>query len=449
MKLRPSRRDLITGAAALAAYSQIGDAKAQTVRKLLLSGGVPSWVPNRANPPDFAVNWALNQAWKKAGGLITPSALGITTTRASVKQVSDANGNWSQVAANVTATSALGRSTEEARTNSIPNNSMVGAIAGSPGTLPTGWSGGGTVNGVTQTVIGTGIIQGINYIDINYAGTPTASGAAAFSLATSITASQNQVWTQSAFLALMSGSWSNVSAYFDIEEVPSGASDNKILNGVVTSSTLSRIVNIQTLGQSNTTSISYRFLFYYTISQPINFTIRIGWPQLEQGASVTSPVVTSGTALTRAADVTTMPVTVGSAYTLFEQGAPQSPTGYSTNQTLLELSNGAGANQFGMFRLSTGISNFYMSGGSSWNVNGGSLPQNAVANMAASNNGSAQNGSVNASLVVAGTNSTSIAINQLYLGSSYNGSQFFNGLATIDAVWLSQAVPNAQLQAMV
>lgn len=37
MKPRPSRRDLITGAAALAAYSQIGDVRAQTARKLLLA----------------------------------------------------------------------------------------------------------------------------------------------------------------------------------------------------------------------------------------------------------------------------------------------------------------------------------------------------------------------------------------------------------------------------
>ena len=34
-----NRRDLITGAAALVAYSRIGDARAQTAKKLLIFGG--------------------------------------------------------------------------------------------------------------------------------------------------------------------------------------------------------------------------------------------------------------------------------------------------------------------------------------------------------------------------------------------------------------------------
>ena len=67
---------------------------------------------------------------------------------------------------------ARGLLLEEQRTNLIRNNSMAGATAGTPGTLPTNWF----VNsaGTAWSVVGVGIEGGIPYIDIRFQGVPSA-----------------------------------------------------------------------------------------------------------------------------------------------------------------------------------------------------------------------------------------------------------------------------------
>ena len=71
---------------------------------------------------------------------------------------------------------SLGLLIEEQRTNSIRNNTMVGAVAGTPGTAPTNWGGSApTSNGVNRQIVGTGIEDGINYIDYRIAGTTTST----------------------------------------------------------------------------------------------------------------------------------------------------------------------------------------------------------------------------------------------------------------------------------
>jgi hypothetical protein len=76
---------------------------------------------------------------------------------------------------------AQGLLIEEARTNSIRNNTMVGAVAGTPGTLPqvSGspiWSTFTALTGLTQTINGTGVENGVTYIEIQLQGTPSAAG---------------------------------------------------------------------------------------------------------------------------------------------------------------------------------------------------------------------------------------------------------------------------------
>src|SRR6187399_24135 len=101
---------------------------------------------------------------------MTPGVLDprITFTRASTATYFDASGVMQTAATNAPrwdydpSTKQLkGLLIEEVRTNIVRNSTMAGAVAGSPGTLPTGW----VVNlpvGVTQT-ISTGTDNGLAY----------------------------------------------------------------------------------------------------------------------------------------------------------------------------------------------------------------------------------------------------------------------------------------------
>ena len=97
---------------------------------------------------------------------------------------------------------------EESRTNSIRNNMMVGAVAGTPGTLPTDWT--DTVNpGLTRSIISVGPENGISYIDVKISGTTVNTGVQwMLSLVLgnqAVPATSGQTWNFSSYIALKAG----------------------------------------------------------------------------------------------------------------------------------------------------------------------------------------------------------------------------------------------------
>jgi hypothetical protein len=62
--------------------------------------------------------------------------------------------------------------------NLFPNSINTGAVVGTPGTLPTGWSYSGNPAGLTTSVVGFGtdLNSGFPYVDLRVNGTPGASG---------------------------------------------------------------------------------------------------------------------------------------------------------------------------------------------------------------------------------------------------------------------------------
>ena len=225
---------------------------------------------------------------------------------------------------------AQGLLIEESRTNSIRNNTMVGAVAGTPGTLPTNWniSGLGTL---TQQVVGTGTSNGINYIDLRLSGTtsntqlsirPEPGGTG------SIAAVNGQTWALSLWSAIVAGGLTNItgSGYGTLAYDAVGAFIGApFSSGVVnTSSKLTRTQVSGTIAIAGTAFIQPQIYVFFNSGVAIDITLRIGLPQMELGAFATSVIPTTTTALTRAADVasvnTLSPWYNATAGTLYVQG---------------------------------------------------------------------------------------------------------------------------------
>jgi hypothetical protein len=229
---------------------------------------------------------------------------------------------------NPTTGESLGLLVEEQRTNSIRNNTMVGAVAGTPGTPPTSWQYVTTSsNGLATSIIGTGVEDGINYIDYRFNGTTVASpNSIAFGVDAG-SAATGQSWTQSLYWKLIAGSTAGVITWnlgiientagggfvagaFYPQTAPTSAAlgtqrraATRVLSGGATVGSAQAVLSIPVSGNT-----------------AIDFTIRIGLPQLEQGAFATSPILTSTAAATRSADVASITGTAFSGWYRQDEG---------------------------------------------------------------------------------------------------------------------------------
>ena len=225
---------------------------------------------------------------------------------------------------NPTTGESLGLLVEEARTNSIANNTGVGAVAGAPGTLPTNWSW-NTSGGASTEVVGTGTENGIAYVDVRLFGTLSTAPSIQFVANTAIAATTGQTWTESFYckiISLVSGT---------------PAPRLRIVERSVAGSYVAEGAQPFTPGISSASLIESRFTFTRTLanaltgyavpailfgqaSGAIDITLRIGLPQLEQGAFATSVIPTTTATVTRAADVASIG---SSAFTSFYNQAAQ------------------------------------------------------------------------------------------------------------------------------
>jgi hypothetical protein len=190
---------------------------------------------------------------------------------------------------------------EPQRTNSIRNSTMVGAVAGSPGTLPTNWAGGGFAN-LTQTIVGLGTENGLQYIDLRFNGTAVGTIVRIFSESTTqITASNGQTWSSSVYIKRISGTFDSCAIGHALRGI--GGSGLGVQTATVSVTTsLARYATTQTVNNASTLSVQPLVDFNVTSGATYDFTIRIAAPQMELGAYATTWVPTTTAAVTRIAD---------------------------------------------------------------------------------------------------------------------------------------------------
>jgi len=254
--------------------------------------------------------------------IVDPVALGdAVCTRPSPKWVWDRTGTLVEVPADTLAVSYDPADLSKApfavvdlepETNYIRNNTMQGAVAGTPGALPNNWACSPTWDGLTLSVVGKGIENGVDYIDIRYSGTVVAGNVAnaiLFDSNDGAPAQSGQVWGASVFLKLVAGSFSGIAT------MPIGIATwaNVVVN-------VDNFVGPDLRGAIDLNLKQFEFLspstggsasFVQARMRPVtgaagsvvDFTIRIGLPQLARDAAPKFPIKTSNGAVTRAADV--------------------------------------------------------------------------------------------------------------------------------------------------
>jgi hypothetical protein len=190
------------------------------------------------------------------------------------------------------------------RTNYIRNNTMVGAVAGTPGTLPTNWARAASpTNGISSQVVGTGTESGVTYLDLRFTG--TCSTTFGFSVDTDTSsaaaAATGQAWTSSVYLTRSAGTIGNATVQLVLNEyssVPAFLRNTFSSSVVPAASNLAtqRITQTVTAGAS-TAFVQQSLSVNFTNGNTYDFTLRIGLPQLELGNTATAVIPTTTAAV--------------------------------------------------------------------------------------------------------------------------------------------------------
>jgi len=199
-------------------------------------------------------------------------------------------------------TSPAGWLGESQATNLVPNNSNTGAVVGTPGTLPTGWSV-ATAAGLTTNVTGVGTSSGgLPYVDIRIFGTSTGVSYE-LNVVSFITMTLSVPYVTSLWSAIVAGSTSGISAFLAYIG-GSGAAYRADLNLASASLTRTQGTATQALVGGG---LNIRLAPAGAVA--IDITVRIGGLQFEQSSFATSLIATTTAAATRAADNLTLDLT--------------------------------------------------------------------------------------------------------------------------------------------
>ena len=218
----------------------------------------------------------------------------------------NASGNIEVVNANVPRIDYFGGQAsllvEPSAVNGIRNNSMVGASA--PNTLPNNWSNAGS-NLTRQSVV-TGTLNGIPYVDVRVSGTANNAFHDIFWDASNIiAASVGQNWVASCYLQIIAQPNPPVNYVLAMREFSSGGTFLGVFQGSalsISTTSFNRFSFTRALNQATVAFVHPSLFFTLVNGQTYDFTIRIGYPQMEQSSVATSVIPTTTGSVTRNAD---------------------------------------------------------------------------------------------------------------------------------------------------
>jgi len=392
----------------------------------------------------------------------TRSTTGTRFTQSGVNENIAINGIRSDY--NPVSLAPLGSLIETPRTNSIRNSSMVGIVAGTPGTLPTNWINflGG---GLAQQIVGTGTERGMPYIDWRIFGTTSSANTSSisFDTTTGITAATGQVWTNSFWISLVGGSLANISSS-NMRIIERDAAGTTLVSGTQNilssiTSTATKQVYTRTLVNAGTLRVTPGFDINYTaVGVAIDATFRIYGMQMEIGSWASSFIPTTSAAITRTQDVLTFSslASIGmnaNEGTVIVEGFIYQGLLTTSGQRLIELSDGSGNNRMGIGVLSGGaLGGYIVVGGITQGstMTGVASPSTMTRYKAAfafknGNNATCMNGGT----VAANTATTMPTPDRLTIGGSgsFSSTNQMNGW--VEAITcLPYRLPNNALQAL-
>jgi hypothetical protein len=180
---------------------------------------------------------------------------------------------------------ALPGSSSFAPNNLIANSMMAGAVAGSPGTLPTGWSlHSGSMTGLTVSVASVSV-SGLPTLTLTVSGTPSISAGLQIWNGGYDPATPGQPYVQSLYAAL-SNQTNVASVQIGANVYAAGPTYlSQFVSTVLPTTTLQRFSQKFTPNGAATASVEPFITMIFTAGQAVNFTLTLAGPQLETSSA--------------------------------------------------------------------------------------------------------------------------------------------------------------------